>query len=503
MGFRSFKFLVPVVIATVLLQTLVPAFGAGSTYNPGVVAGQWARYGRISANWYSSNDPVCPHIPSPISSLESVNSTTVSVQNVQGPYITVGRARSYANRTSFNDTLWGDVQTGEGNLTGWIVAGNLTAGDETYQSSGQTFNSTISRIYLGLTRNVNVLNINQSYTILCGTATLKVSEYWDQVSGVLLERHYAFDVVSGTGQLEYGHADAVVVDSNIFGILSHGSDFSIAGDPSHTGFVAGTSASSTIKLTSIRSFSGNVTLLIQTAFCSGFSCPHADLTSYNVNLVANGTAMSTLTFEATVSTAYDVSVNATSGGLTHSVKVDFTVSAPPPSPDFSLTASASLSIQAGKSDIAILEISPGAGFTSQVNLSVTAPNGVAATLARDSITGSGTIDLTVAVANDLAPGTYMVAVKGMGGSQTHTKTITVTVTAPLKSPSAVSNLILGLDPTLFYGIIAAVVLLTIAGGIAAIRLRQTIEPTQGSSLETATVYAKTSKKNSPMVGFDK
>ncbi len=430
------------------------------------MAGQWAKYGRISANWYSSNITVYP-VPSRISDLQSVNSTTITVRNVQGPYVTASRIRAYANGTNLSDNLRGDVQTGEGNLTDWILTGNLTAENETYQGSGQTFNSTISGIYLGVTRIVNVLNITQSYPALVGTANLKLKAVWDQVSGVLLEVHFAFDIVLGTSKLAYGVENGVIVDSNIFG-SGFLPDFKISADPPQANFTSGSSSSSIITLTSLNGFSGNITLLVDNMFCAAIGCPHASLTPSGVKLVSNGTATSTIAFIAILPATYDIKVNATSEGIIHSVTVEFTVNAPLSPPDFSLTATASLSIQAGKSDIATLNISPGDGFVSWVNLTVTVPNGLTFHLDRDSIIGSGTTHLTVTIADNLAPGAYTVTVKAAGGSQIHTKTITVTVTAPPSSSASASNLILGLDPTLFYSVIGAIAAVAIFGGVLAI-----------------------------------
>ncbi len=767
-GVQGFKFLVSVVVAIILLQTAVSAFGAGSTYSPGVAAGQWTKYGQISANWYSSNSTIYP-VPPQISDFQSVNSTTLTVQRVQGSYINASRVRSYANGTTLIDTILGDVQTGEGNIASWIVAGNLTAGNETYPGSGQTFSSTVSRMYLGVSRRVNVLSINQSYPFTGGTAERKINEFWDQISGVLLELHFAFGVVNGTRPLAYGSADAVVVASNIFSegpqpdfflyvspvpivvapganasalvfgvsinnfsdtivlsasflgsslisasvnpssiqvsptgsnnstlmvmvgasvlagiynvnltgttsgnlhhsisvpveivgpgtylpgvkagdmvnykvntywftnlaavpkpglfnnygnitavrltvlgvigmtvtanltwtftnstgsrieilsgdvnsglgtldlwviagglktgdaifnspaashinstltkmyagslhnvnllnitltipvtsqgitvptniqlvwfwdqttgvlleryesinvtfgsIIAQGNidilatqtnitpptpGFKLSADPSQASFLSGSSLSSTVKATSLNGFSGSVTFSVNNVFCAAISCPHASLTPATLSLPSGGTATSTLTFTATTSGTYNIVVNATGAGVMQSVNIEFTVNPPPP-PDFSLTATSSLSIQAGKSDIATLNISPGTGFTSQVSLTVTAPDGVTVTLARNSITGSGTVGLTVTIANNLPPGIYAVTVKATGGSQTHTKTITVMVTAPPSPPSAASNLILGLDPTLFYSIVAAIAVVAITAGVLAFRARK-------------------------------
>ncbi|TMI23813.1 hypothetical protein E6H36_09650 [Candidatus Bathyarchaeota archaeon] len=140
---QDFKVLVPILVTIILLQTITPSLAAESTYIPGVQPGQWATYGQISASWYPPNNSTYPDPPL-IGDLQSVDRTTLAVINVQGAYVTFNRYRSYGNDTSpVSDSLWGDVQTGEGNLTRWLVAGNLTTGDETYLGSGENFSSTI------------------------------------------------------------------------------------------------------------------------------------------------------------------------------------------------------------------------------------------------------------------------------------------------------------------------------------------------------------------------
>jgi len=161
-------------------------------------------------------------------------------------------------------------------------------------------------------------------------------------------------------------------------------------------------------------------------------------------------------------------------GITRTVTVEFKVNALPP-PDFSLTGTVSLSIKVGKTDSITLNISPGTGFTSQVSLTVTAPNGITVQLSQSSLTGQGIIHMTVTASNDLSPGTYTVTITAKGGSQTHTKAITVTVTS-IPSGSQSSGLILGLDPMLVYSLIGAIAAITIAAAILTFRLRKSRTP---------------------------
>ncbi len=101
-------------------------------------------------------------------------------------------------------------------------------------------------------------------------------------------------------------------------------DFTISSSPSSLTFQSGSSATSTIQLTSLSSFSGSVALSASVS-PSGLT---ALLNPTSVNLSSGGSATSTLTASSSTPGSYTVTVTGTSGSLSHSTTVTVTVTGP-------------------------------------------------------------------------------------------------------------------------------------------------------------------------------
>ena len=99
-------------------------------------------------------------------------------------------------------------------------------------------------------------------------------------------------------------------------------------------------------------------------------------------------------------------------------------------PDFSLSASpSSLTIAQSSSATSTVSYTPTNGFNGAIELSVTAPQGMSASLLPTSISAGESSTLTVFVGDAPIPGPYTLTVTGTSGSLTHTTTVTVTVTS--------------------------------------------------------------------------
>jgi len=102
-------------------------------------------------------------------------------------------------------------------------------------------------------------------------------------------------------------------------------DFSISATPASFSIHIGSSGTSTITLTSLNGFAGMIGLSTSIS-CSGLCVvyPTASLNPTSVTLTAGGTGMSTLTVATTILTTpgtYTITINATSGSITHTVTV--------------------------------------------------------------------------------------------------------------------------------------------------------------------------------------
>jgi len=199
------------------------------------------------------------------------------------------------------------------------------------------------------------------------------------------------------------------------------SDFSIAANPPTVTFPVGSNASSTINLTSLGNFSGIVSLAESATPSSGLS---VSCSPANVTLSSGGSASSFCNFASSTQNTYTVTVNATSGSLSHVITITVGVG------DFSISASSTtVNIQVGSSGTSSVTLRSLAGFSGTINLSTSVtPSGLTASINPGTISlsagGSGSSTLTV---SSSTVGTYAVTVTGTTGSSTHSITINVNV----------------------------------------------------------------------------
>jgi len=163
------------------------------------------------------------------------------------------------------------------------------------------------------------------------------------------------------------------------------------------------------------------------------------LSAYSVTPPAGGTATSTLTIATLSATApgtYVVKITGVSGVLTHSVDVTFTVTTPPPTPDFTMTVSpTSAQISRGQSGNFTITITSSGGFASPVSLTLSGqPTDVTGTFTPSSVTppsgGSATSTLAVSVGATATPGSYTLTITGTSGSLSRQTTVALTVPQP-------------------------------------------------------------------------
>ena len=125
-------------------------------------------------------------------------------------------------------------------------------------------------------------------------------------------------------------------------------------------------------------------------------------------------------------------------------------------PDFTLSNSGSINVQAGSSGTTTLSLSDQYGFGSTINLQVTTQSGLTCTLDKTSVRGSGTATLSCTG----QPGSYMVTITATSGPSTHKTQVPVQINpaATPNQPTNQSNLIyIGI------GVAAAVAIVAVAG----------------------------------------
>ena len=233
---------------------------------------------------------------------------------------------------------------------------------------------------------------------------------------------------------------------NITLTITSAADFSMTASPTSLSIVAGQTGTSTITITSTAGFNSAVSLSFSWVGLTPTGVTPS-LSAYSVTPPAGSTATSTLTIatsSTTTPTTYTIRITGVSGILTHSVDVTFTVTTPPPTPDFTVTAApSSAQIRRGESGDFIVLIASTGGFASSVSLTLSGqPTDVAGTFSPVSVTpssgGSATSTLTVRVGTTAPLGTYTLTITGTSGSLSHQATVALTVeTAPGLTPVCV------------------------------------------------------------------
>src|SRR5437773_2062166 len=174
---------------------------------------------------------------------------------------------------------------------------------------------------------------------------------------------------------------------------------------------AGSSAGSTITISSINHFAGLVNLT--NTVPSGLTC--GTITPNSVT----GSGTATVSCNATVAGNYTLTITGANGSLTHSATIllqfqDFTPSASPPAP-----------ANAGTSAVSTITITPTNHFNGIVSLTDNAPSGLTCgTINPTTITGSGTATVSC---NATVSGNYTLTVTGTNGPLSHFATIIISV----------------------------------------------------------------------------
>ena len=153
-----------------------PVFAIG--YNVGVTKGQYVTYGNFVGDGPG------------VESFNDYNWSKLEVTNVSGKEVTLLSTGQFKNGAAIpgNGTIevW-NVETGTESgvpkTQGPIIAANLTEGDPIPPPNTYTVNKTENRIYLGVSRSVNILAV----TISTPDYDTSLTYVYDRSSGMLLE----------------------------------------------------------------------------------------------------------------------------------------------------------------------------------------------------------------------------------------------------------------------------------------------------------------------------
>lgn len=181
-----YRKILPISFGIILL--LAFAGSAFALRTPGVYPGDWAIYD-IVVEW-SSTDPsqTCPPSLLELNKMEWIKFDFPSVMgtNITGQMIT-----HFENGSETIQGGWVDIDSGQGeNMTIWVIAANLHAGDTLY-TSGYYYtwiiNETIMKMYQGLARWTNHFNLTAEKTDSGNYTCNSFNFYWDQQTGIIVK----------------------------------------------------------------------------------------------------------------------------------------------------------------------------------------------------------------------------------------------------------------------------------------------------------------------------
>src|SRR2546425_475605 len=190
---------------------------------------------------------------------------------------------------------------------------------------------------------------------------------------------------------------------------------------------------------SLDGLQGSVSLdsIVQPCF-SGI-CPTVSFNPPGLSLSPGGWTSSNVSVSAPTGTppgSYFITVNVTSGLLSHAVYLSVLVTGPTTLlSDFGIFASPSaLTIAQGGSEDSTIAVNSLNGFSGTVTLSPATPPGITAVLASGSVSltpgGTSSATLSVSVASTTATGFYSLTVTGTNGTVSHPVDIRVRVVGP-------------------------------------------------------------------------
>src|SRR3989449_8773887 len=221
-------------------------------------------------------------------------------------------------------------------------------------------------------------------------------------------------------------------------------DFTMSAHPNMLTIPQGSAGKSIILLTSVNGFQGNVTLNSPVS-CLAIGCPQYTISPTVVQLAPNQNAtagFTIYTFSQTPPATYNVAVTGTSGNLSHSAPVTFTVVSSSP-PDFTISANTSsqtvIAGNTGKSEITLTSINSFNGTvkltTSPAPLCVSCPNwGINPSSVDLPPGGTATSTLAFYTTTGTPPTNWVVTVTGTTGSISHSVDVTFIVVSSTPAP---------------------------------------------------------------------
>jgi hypothetical protein len=180
------------------LAVFSPRLVRAKDYAVGVKAGDWIKYGQITVTWTGNGTE-----PSYVTETKKLDWVRIDVLSVAGTTVTLNQTVHFNNGTQIFQSLGTDVQSSNSAGTSSLIASNLTAGDPiSPQTPGTTINQTLTRMYAGATRNVNIIDYKNKLPGIGVNYQEEYKTYWDQSTGVMVELYMNATDIPNSGGYE-------------------------------------------------------------------------------------------------------------------------------------------------------------------------------------------------------------------------------------------------------------------------------------------------------------
>jgi hypothetical protein len=203
---NSKALIIPLSVIILMGVIVFPVFAL--EYNPGVKAGQYVKYGNFVG------------IGNGVESFNDYSWSKLEVTAVSGKDITLlstgqlkGGAAILGNGTTEIWNIETGTQNGTPNTQGPIIAANLNQGDAIPPDNTYSVNRTENRVYLGVSRSVNILET----AVSTPDYSTSLTYVYDRSSGILLASSVETTQNQPQSTSTYSYS---ITETNLFGQTS-------------------------------------------------------------------------------------------------------------------------------------------------------------------------------------------------------------------------------------------------------------------------------------------
>src|SRR3989475_104365 len=354
------------------------------------------------------------------SSTPSASSICTFVSSVTAIYtVTVSASNGTLTRSTIVTVHVGDFSISINPSTVSSAAGSSASATVTLSSIEQ-FTGTVALTVTPSSNSVSATVSPSSLTIASGGSATSILSLSSNTAGT-----YTVQVTGASGSLSH----SATVTYNV----GAAPDFMISTSPTSVRVNAGTAGTSTITITSLNGFNSAVSLTPSVSPSTGLTC---NLNPTSVTTPSGGSVTSSLSCSGSAGT-YTVTVTGTSGSLSHSAIVTYSVGN---APDFTINANpASVTTNLGVAGTTTITVGSQNGFNSAVALTATISpsSGLTCSLNPSNVTptSGGSVTSTLSCTG-AATGSYSVTVNGTSGSLSHSTTVTFQINGTSSNPPA-------------------------------------------------------------------